>query len=242
MNEIERIPARVVARMIGVKTATLAKWRRLGKGPKGWIEVSPTHVTYSTGRSPASSIHGATQRSSRVSNFDGRRAMSRCPGFEYDATTKRARFVSAARLRSNAFSPTRSRASCIRSCRCRCSATWCTTSAARKMLPDGNSMPCMRGMCRCDDRPTGWKLTRAILRGLLGVTDSYLHEHGRQLPGVMTCWCLCVNTPEFMKEAFFNPEFVFPTRESRSTCFSTGGPASRVQAAASVGSRASVIE
>jgi transposase-like protein len=46
MNEIERIPARVVARMIGVKTATLAKWRRLGKGPKGWIEVSPTHVTY----------------------------------------------------------------------------------------------------------------------------------------------------------------------------------------------------
>ena len=48
MNEIERIPARLVARMIGVKTATLAKWRRLGKGPKGWIEVSPTHVTYST--------------------------------------------------------------------------------------------------------------------------------------------------------------------------------------------------
>jgi hypothetical protein len=71
---------------------------------------------------------------------------------------------------------------------------------------------CMRGMCRCDDRPTGWKLTRPILRALLGVTDSYLHEHGRQLPGVMTYWCLCVNTPEFMKEAFFNPEFVFPTR------------------------------
>jgi transposase-like protein len=42
----ERIPARVVARMIGVKTATLAKWRRFGKGPRGWIEASPTLITY----------------------------------------------------------------------------------------------------------------------------------------------------------------------------------------------------
>jgi transposase-like protein len=46
MNLIERIPARDVARMIGIKTATLAKWRRLGKGPKGWREMSPTLVTY----------------------------------------------------------------------------------------------------------------------------------------------------------------------------------------------------
>jgi hypothetical protein len=36
----ERISARDVERMIGVKTATLAKWRRLGKGPKGWREIS----------------------------------------------------------------------------------------------------------------------------------------------------------------------------------------------------------
>jgi transposase-like protein len=43
---IERIPAREVARMIGIKTATLAKWRRLGKGPKGWREMSATLVTY----------------------------------------------------------------------------------------------------------------------------------------------------------------------------------------------------
>jgi transposase-like protein len=42
----ERIPARDVARMIGIKTATLAKWRRLGKGPKGWREMSSTLVTY----------------------------------------------------------------------------------------------------------------------------------------------------------------------------------------------------
>src|SRR5207244_11103962 len=38
----ERIPARDVARMIGVKTATLGKWRRLGKGPKGWREIPLT--------------------------------------------------------------------------------------------------------------------------------------------------------------------------------------------------------
>lgn len=42
----ERIPARIVARMIGVKTATLQKWRRFGKGPHGWIAVSPTLITY----------------------------------------------------------------------------------------------------------------------------------------------------------------------------------------------------
>jgi transposase-like protein len=42
----ERIPARLVARMIGIKTATLAKWRRFGRGPRGWIEASPTLITY----------------------------------------------------------------------------------------------------------------------------------------------------------------------------------------------------
>lgn len=38
----ERIPAPAVARIIGIKTATLAKWRCLGRGPRG----SPCHVTY----------------------------------------------------------------------------------------------------------------------------------------------------------------------------------------------------
>ena len=42
----DHIPAREVARIIGIKTPTLAKWRCLGKGPRGWIQVSPTHVTY----------------------------------------------------------------------------------------------------------------------------------------------------------------------------------------------------
>jgi hypothetical protein len=42
----DRIAAPLVARLIGIKTPTLAKWRCLGKGPKGWIRVSPTHVTY----------------------------------------------------------------------------------------------------------------------------------------------------------------------------------------------------
>ena len=42
----ERLPARVVARLLGVKVETLAKWRYLGKGPRGWIRVSATLVTY----------------------------------------------------------------------------------------------------------------------------------------------------------------------------------------------------
>ena len=42
----DRLSAPQVARLIGIKTATLAKWRCLGKGPAGWIRVSPTHVTY----------------------------------------------------------------------------------------------------------------------------------------------------------------------------------------------------
>jgi hypothetical protein len=42
----DRIPAAHAARLIGIKTQTLAKWRCVGKGPKGWIRVSPTLVTY----------------------------------------------------------------------------------------------------------------------------------------------------------------------------------------------------
>lgn len=43
----DRIPAAAAARLIGIKTATLAKWRCKGKGPRGWIRISATHVTYS---------------------------------------------------------------------------------------------------------------------------------------------------------------------------------------------------
>jgi len=43
----ERVPSTIAARMIGIKTQTLAKWRWQGKGPVGWIRVTPTLVTYS---------------------------------------------------------------------------------------------------------------------------------------------------------------------------------------------------
>ncbi len=42
----ERIPATDAARLIGVKTQTLAKWRCYGKGPRGWVRISATLVTY----------------------------------------------------------------------------------------------------------------------------------------------------------------------------------------------------
>ncbi len=40
------IKASEVARRIGVKTGTLGKWRRQGKGPKGWYTLSATVVVY----------------------------------------------------------------------------------------------------------------------------------------------------------------------------------------------------
>lgn len=42
----DRIPSSQAARLIGIKTSTLAKWRWMRKGPQGWIRISPTHVTY----------------------------------------------------------------------------------------------------------------------------------------------------------------------------------------------------
>jgi hypothetical protein len=47
----ERLPARVVATMVGVKVQTLAKWRYQGRGPRGWIRLSATLVVY-----PASEV------------------------------------------------------------------------------------------------------------------------------------------------------------------------------------------
>jgi predicted site-specific integrase-resolvase len=35
-----------VARRLGIRTQTLAKWRMEGKGPKGWIYLSATRVAY----------------------------------------------------------------------------------------------------------------------------------------------------------------------------------------------------
>lgn len=58
------------------------------------------------------------------------------------------------------------------------------------------------------------RLTRPMLRAMLGVTDAFLNEHGRDLPGVLPTWALTVSTIPFMSECFFNPEFRFPTREA----------------------------
>jgi hypothetical protein len=74
---------------------------------------------------------------------------------------------------------------------------------------------CEDGTCGCG-APTGWRLTRPILRALLGKSDAFLNEHGRHLPGKLPCWCLCVDTLTFMRDAYFDPDFRFPTRrESR---------------------------
>jgi len=40
------LSARAVAQLLGIKTATLAKWRRQGRGPTGWFHVSNTLVIY----------------------------------------------------------------------------------------------------------------------------------------------------------------------------------------------------
>lgn len=42
----KRISAPEAARLIGVRTQTLAKWRWQRKGPSGWVRISATHVTY----------------------------------------------------------------------------------------------------------------------------------------------------------------------------------------------------
>ena len=46
MNTVRRISSSEAARRIGVKTNTLARWRSQGKGPKGAIRLSGTHVVY----------------------------------------------------------------------------------------------------------------------------------------------------------------------------------------------------
>ena len=40
------VQARDVARTLGIKTATLNKWRQKGKGPKGWVRLGRTSVAY----------------------------------------------------------------------------------------------------------------------------------------------------------------------------------------------------
>jgi predicted site-specific integrase-resolvase len=40
------LSAQTVAQLLGIKTATLAKWRRQGRGPTGWLHLSTTLVVY----------------------------------------------------------------------------------------------------------------------------------------------------------------------------------------------------
>lgn len=42
------VSAQTVARLLGIKTGTLAKWRRQGRGPTGWFHLSTTLVVYPT--------------------------------------------------------------------------------------------------------------------------------------------------------------------------------------------------
>ncbi len=35
-----------VARLLGIKIGTLARWRREGKGPSGWVYQSQTRLAY----------------------------------------------------------------------------------------------------------------------------------------------------------------------------------------------------
>ena len=46
MPERRFILARHVAKSLGIKTGTLAKWRQKGKGPKGWVRLGRTSVAY----------------------------------------------------------------------------------------------------------------------------------------------------------------------------------------------------
>ena len=40
------IPSSEVARRLGIKRQTLAKWRMEGRGPRGWIYLNPTRCLY----------------------------------------------------------------------------------------------------------------------------------------------------------------------------------------------------
>ncbi|HEY0161016.1 MAG TPA: hypothetical protein VGF28_27290 [Thermoanaerobaculia bacterium] len=72
---------------------------------------------------------------------------------------------------------------------------------------------CVQGSCRCKSRPIGWRLTRPIVRAMLGVTDSWLNDHGRQLPGLITTsWALAYHTRTFMEQVYF-ANFLLPKRE-----------------------------
>src|SRR6185503_16789452 len=46
----------------------------------------------------------------------------------------------------------------------------------KKNLDPWEVESCTRGVCRCDDYPSGWVLPRAAVRAVLGITDSFLND------------------------------------------------------------------
>jgi predicted site-specific integrase-resolvase len=42
----QHLSAQTVAQLLGIKTGTLAKWRRQGRGPHGFFHVTRTLVLY----------------------------------------------------------------------------------------------------------------------------------------------------------------------------------------------------
>jgi len=90
---------------------------------------------------------------------------------------------------------------------------------------------CKTGRCRCDTYTTGWVLPRAAIRALLNVTDFYINDHGRQLPGLIGgSWALLYDTVSFMRQCYFNAAFALPKREE-----SREARAHRARSRASVG-------
>lgn len=43
---IEWVSSRNAAKLLGIQTSTLRKWRAQGKGPKGAVRVKKNHVVY----------------------------------------------------------------------------------------------------------------------------------------------------------------------------------------------------
>ena len=85
--------------------------------------------------------------------------------------------------------------------------------ARKKEVAPWELEACERGHCRCNSRPTGWRLVRPIVRAMLSVTDSWLNDHGRQLPGLVgSSWALAYDTRTFMERVYF-ANFVLPKRE-----------------------------
>jgi hypothetical protein len=86
----------------------------------------------------------------------------------------------------------------------------------RRSVSSAEVEQCLRGRCACNRRPTGWQLTRPIVRAMLGVTDAWLNDHGRTLPALLgASWALTYDTVTFMQRVYF-AKFLLPTRmESR---------------------------